>query len=33
VVAGNRDRLADPHNADLIYPGQVLALPDLPRPG
>jgi hypothetical protein len=33
VVAGNRDRLADPDNADLIYPGQVLALPDLPHPG
>jgi hypothetical protein len=30
VVEGNRDRLADPGNPDLIFPGQVLLVPDPP---
>jgi len=30
VIAGNRDRLADPHNADLLFPGQVLVVPAPP---
>lgn len=28
LVAQNRDRLADPANPDLVYPGQVFELPD-----
>jgi len=28
LVAANRDRLADPQNPDLLFPGQVVALPD-----
>jgi len=27
LIAANRERLVDPGNADLIYPGQVLVLP------
>jgi nucleoid-associated protein YgaU len=30
LVAANRDVLADPHNADLLFPGQVLEVPDPP---
>ena len=30
VVAENRDRLADPANPDLVFPGQVVALPTPP---
>ena len=33
VVARNRDRLAVPDNADLIFPGQVLLLPEPPPAG
>ncbi len=29
VIAGNRDRLADPDNPDLIFPGQRIALPEV----
>jgi nucleoid-associated protein YgaU len=32
VVAANRDRLANPGDADLIYPGQTFVLPPLPSP-
>ena len=31
LVDANRDRLADPGNIDLIYPGQVLRLPPVDR--
>jgi nucleoid-associated protein YgaU len=31
LIAANRARLVDPANPDLLYPGQVLRLPD-PRP-
>jgi nucleoid-associated protein YgaU len=27
LVAANRDRLVDPANPDLLYPGQTLVLP------
>ena len=30
VMEANRDRLVDPGNPELIYPGQVFRLPDLP---
>lgn len=30
VIERNRDRLADRDNADLIFPGQSFALPDVP---
>lgn len=33
LVAANRDRLADPANPDLIFPGQHLRLPPPPAPG
>lgn len=29
LIEDNRDRLADPHNPDLIFPGQRLVLPDV----
>lgn len=32
MVAGNRDRLRDPGNADLLFPGQVLVVPAAPPP-
>lgn len=32
VVQANRERLANPADADLIYPGQVFVLPSLPSP-
>ena len=28
LVAANRDRLADPQNLDLLFPGQIVALPN-----
>lgn len=31
LVDANRDRLADPGNIDLVYPGQVLRLPPVDR--
>jgi hypothetical protein len=33
LVAANRDRLADPANPDLLFPGQRLRLPPVPDPG
>jgi hypothetical protein len=30
VIAANRSRLADPENADLLFPGQLLAVPEPP---
>jgi hypothetical protein len=33
LIEANRAELADPGNADLIYPGQVFAVPTLPPPG
>jgi nucleoid-associated protein YgaU len=30
LIAANRDRLVVPGNADLVYPGQVFELPDVP---
>lgn len=30
LVAANRDRLAPPHDPDLIYPGQIFELPPVP---
>lgn len=32
VIEANRDRLADPRNPDLIFPGQRLVVPDPPAP-
>jgi hypothetical protein len=32
LVEGNRDRLADPANPDLVFPGQVVDLPAVPPP-
>jgi hypothetical protein len=32
LVAVNRDRLADPGNPDLVFPGQVMVLPPVPPP-
>ena len=32
LVAPNRDRLPDPANPDLIFPGQVLVVPPPPPP-
>ena len=32
LVETNRDRLADPHNEDLLFEGQQLAVPPLPAP-
>lgn len=31
LITANRDRLADPANPDLIYPGQTFRVPDPPR--
>jgi hypothetical protein len=33
VIAENRDRLVDPDNPDLIFPGQVLLVPSPSAPG
>jgi nucleoid-associated protein YgaU len=33
LIDTNRDRLADPHNPDLIFPGQVVELPPVPGEG
>jgi hypothetical protein len=33
LIEANRDRLADPDNPDLIFPGQSLVLPPLPDVG
>lgn len=33
MIQANRHLLADPANADLIYPGQVFAVPPVPAPG
>ena len=32
VIEANRTRLADPANADLLFPGQVLVVPPLEQP-
>lgn len=31
LITANQDRLADPENPDLIYPGQTFAVPQPPR--
>ena len=33
LMAANADRLVEPGNPDLLFPGQVLELPDTPQPG